>query len=53
LVVTSGNSGIGQAIVLELARLNANVIIDYICHPEATEALEREVTKLGDSRSAS
>jgi glucose 1-dehydrogenase len=51
LVVTGGNSGIGQ--VLELARLNANVIIDYVCHPEATEALEREVTKLGDSRSAS
>jgi glucose 1-dehydrogenase len=47
-IVTGGNSGIGQAIVLELARLHANIVIDYVCHPEATEALEREVAKLGD-----
>jgi glucose 1-dehydrogenase len=47
-IVTGGNSGIGQAIVLELARQHANVVIDYICHPEATEALEREVAQLGD-----
>jgi glucose 1-dehydrogenase len=47
-IVTGGNSGIGQAIVLELARQSANVVIDYVCHPEATEALEREVAKLGD-----
>ena len=47
-IVTGGNSGIGQAIVLELARQGAKVVIDYVCHPEATEALEREVAKLGD-----
>ena len=47
-IVTGGNSGIGQAIVLELARLHANIVIDYVCHPEATEALEREVARLGD-----
>ncbi len=35
-IVTGGNSGIGQAIVLELARLNASIVIDYVCHPEAT-----------------
>jgi glucose 1-dehydrogenase len=46
-IVTGGNSGIGQAIVLELARLNANIVIDYVVHPEATEALEREVASLG------
>src|SRR5262249_53750392 len=43
-----GNSGIGQAIVLELARLGANMVIDYVSHPEATEALEQQVAKLGD-----
>jgi glucose 1-dehydrogenase len=40
-IVTGGNSGIGQAIVLEL-------VIDYVVHPEATEALEQQITALGD-----
>src|SRR5215472_14635875 len=47
-IVTGGNSGIGLAIVLELARQQANIVIDYVCHPEATEALEQQVAKLGD-----
>jgi glucose 1-dehydrogenase len=47
-IVTGGNSGIGQAIVLELARQHAKVVIDYVSHPEATEAVEREVAGLGD-----
>lgn len=47
-VVTGGNSGIGMAITLELAQEGACVVIDYVAHPEATEALERQIHALGD-----
>jgi glucose 1-dehydrogenase len=47
-IVTGGNSGIGQAIVLSLAEQKANVVIDYVSHPEATDELERKIAAMGD-----
>ena len=47
-IVTGGNSGIGASIVLELARLKAQVVIDYIFNKEATDLLEKKVALLGD-----
>jgi glucose 1-dehydrogenase len=47
VVVTGGNSGIGRAIVLAVAGQGADVVIDYVAHPEATEAVEHQVAALG------
>jgi glucose 1-dehydrogenase len=47
-IVTGGNSGIGMAIVLELAQQGASIVIDYVAHPEATEALKKHLADLGD-----
>src|SRR5271156_5221949 len=46
-VVTGGNSGIGKAIALELARQGANIVINYRSRPEDTAELERQITAIG------
>lgn len=47
VIVTGGNSGIGEAIVLAAAAAGANVVIDYIKDPKETESLIDHVTSLG------
>ena len=47
VIVTGGNSGIGAAIALAAGREGANVVIDYVVHPEATEELDDEITHAG------
>ncbi|WIE54386.1 glucose 1-dehydrogenase [Curtobacterium sp. MCBD17_003] len=47
IVVTGGNSGIGEQICLAAAAEGANIVIDYVVHPEATDALIAKIEQAG------
>ncbi|THD43532.1 MAG: glucose 1-dehydrogenase [Bradyrhizobium sp.] len=47
-IVTGGNSGIGKAITIAFAEAGAAVIIDFVAHPEAADALERKLAAMGE-----
>jgi glucose 1-dehydrogenase len=46
-LVTGGNTGIGQAVALELAAAGADVAINYVSQPDQAEATAEEVKKRG------
>ena len=47
IIVTGGNSGIGEAIVLAAAAEGANIVIDYVAHPEETDQLIAKIEAAG------
>jgi glucose 1-dehydrogenase len=47
IVVTGGNSGIGEQICLAAAAEGANIVVDYVAHADATDALIKRIEEAG------
>lgn len=52
VIVTGGNSGIGEAIALAAAAEGANVVIDYVSHPDETGTLLEKIQGSGGHATA-
>ena len=46
-LVTGANSGIGRAVALGLAQAGADVVVNYVNHPEAADAVVRDIQAMG------
>jgi glucose 1-dehydrogenase len=46
-LVTGANSGIGRAVALGLARAGADVVVNYVTHPETAEEVVHEIEAMG------
>ena len=46
-LVTGANSGIGRAVALGLAKAGADVVVNYVTHPETAEEVVREIEAMG------
>lgn len=46
-LVTGANSGIGKAVALGLANAGADVVVNYVTHPEAADDVVSAVTAMG------
>ena len=46
-LVTGANSGIGRAVALGLARAGADVVVNYVTHPETADQVVHEIEAMG------
>jgi len=46
-LVTGANSGIGRAVALGLAQAGADVVVNYVTHPETADEVVREIEAMG------
>ena len=46
-LVTGANSGIGKAVALGLARAGADVVVNYVTHPETADEVAHEIEAMG------
>ena len=46
-LVTGANSGIGLAVAVALANDGANVVVNYVTHPEDADAVVKQITDTG------
>jgi glucose 1-dehydrogenase len=50
-LVTGANSGIGKAVAIALAQAGADVVVNYVTHPEAAEEVVQAIHTAGRSSS--